>query len=172
MTREMSKTETPRPVATGPRRPDVWSSFRREVDTLFDNFFGSESIPSWAQAHFPRIVTGNGDVMVPDIDLKETAKDITIMVELPGLGEDDIDLKIADGMLTISGEKKYEKSEEKGDYHIMERRFGSFRRSFRLPESVDAEKVAAVFDKGVLNVTIPKRKEAVKAEKHIKIARK
>lgn len=172
MAREMSKTEQARPLVASHRYPDLWSNFRREMDSVFENFFGNEPLGAWAQPHFPRLIPTNGEMLAPSIDLKETSKDISVMAELPGLSEDDVDVAIADGMLTLSGEKKYEKSEEKGDYHIMERRFGSFRRSFRLPDSADLDKVAAVFDKGVLTVTIPKKKEAVKAEKHIKIARR
>lgn len=172
MTREMSKAESGRSVAAGQRYPDMWSSFRQEMDSLFENFFGNEPLRAWAPPRFARLIPSNGDVMMPDIDVKETNKEISVVAELPGLSENDVDLKISDGMLTLTGEKKYEKTEEKGDYHVMERRFGSFRRSFRLPESADADKVAAVFDKGVLTVTIPKRKEAVKAEKHIKIGHK
>jgi HSP20 family protein len=172
MTREISKTEQERPLATSRRYPDAWSSFRQEMDSLFDNFFGESLIQPLMRSQLGRALPTHGDIMMPEVDLKETGKEIQITADLPGFNENDIDLKVADGLLTLSGEKKYEKTEEKGDYHLMERRFGSFRRSFRLPDSADTDNVAAVFNKGVLTVTIAKKKESMKAAKRIKIAQK
>ena len=74
-------------------------------------------------------------------------------------------------MLSLKGEKKSERDEKKDTYHLVERSYGSFERSFRLPESADQEKIAADFSKGVLRVVVPKRPEAVKAEKKIPIGK-
>jgi HSP20 family protein len=109
-----------------------------------------------------------GDLM-PEIDVKENGKQMVLTAELPGMEEKDIDLSVRDGVLTLKGEKKMEKSEEKDDYRVMERRYGSFQRSFSLPESVKEDGIKANFDKGVLTITMPKKAEAKKSEKKIKI---
>jgi HSP20 family protein len=75
------------------------------------------------------------------------------------------------GVLTLQGEKKSEREEKKDDYHLMERSYGGFQRSFRVPDTIDADKAKASFEKGVLKVAIPKRAEAVKAEKRIPIGK-
>ena len=79
-----------------------------------------------------------------------------LRADLPGIGEDDVNIEVEERVLTISGERKAEQSESKEGYHRVERAFGSFRRSLTLPEGVDAEAVTASFDRGVLEVTIPK----------------
>ncbi|WP_045836968.1 Hsp20/alpha crystallin family protein [Hyphomicrobium sp. 99] len=105
----------------------------------------------------------------PPVDIvdKDTAYEIT--AELPGLDENNIDVKVANGMLTIKGEKKEEKEEKKKDYYLSERRFGSFERRFSVPKGVDTDKIAASFKKGVLTVTLPKSTEAKAAEKKIAV---
>ena len=85
------------------------------------------------------------------------------------MDEKNIEVKVADGGLTIKGEKKEEKEEKKKDYYLSERRFGSFERYFRLPEGVDADKIEASFKKGVLTVTLPKKAEAQKPVKKIDV---
>jgi HSP20 family protein len=103
-----------------------------------------------------------------DVVEKETAYEIT--AELPGMDEKNIELTVADDMLTIKGEKREEREEKKKDYYLSERRFGSFERSFRLPEGVESDKVEASFKKGVLTVTLPKTPEAQKKSKEKKIS--
>lgn len=85
------------------------------------------------------------------------------------MDEKDIEVKVANGGLTIKGEKQEEKEEKKKDYYLHERRFGSFERCFAIPEDVDADKIEAHFKKGVLTVTLPKKPEAQKAEKKIEV---
>ena len=158
----MAANNTPakstRPAASYPI-----TSFRREMDRLFDDFFGRSFMPTrWAM---PEV---QGDLM-PEIDVKENGKQMVLTAELPGMEEKDIDLSVSDGVLTLKGEKKVENSEEKGDYRVMERRYGSFERSFSLPESVKEDAIKASFDKGVLTITMPKKAESKKSEKKIKI---
>jgi HSP20 family molecular chaperone IbpA len=86
-----------------------------------------------------------------------------------GMDESNIDVKFSDGTLTIKGEKKDEREEKQKDYHLSERRYGSFQRSFGVPDGVDADKIEAHFKNGVLTVTLPKRPEAQKSEKKIAI---
>ena len=84
----------------------------------------------------------------PHVDVKETDKEIVVEAELPGMDEKDISLALQDGVLTIRGEKNHEYDEEKENYRVMERRYGSFQRSLRLPDAVDEDKVEASFGKG------------------------
>jgi HSP20 family protein len=108
-------------------------------------------------------------VAAPAVDVAESEKAYEITAELPGMDEKNVEVKVANGVLAIKGEKNEEKQEEKKDYHLSERRYGSFQRSFRIPEGVDAEKIDANFSKGLLTVKLPKTAEAVKNEKKIEI---
>ena len=87
--------------------------------------------------------------------------------ELPGMDEKNIEVKVADGVLTIKGEKREETEKKEKDYYLQERRFGSFERRFEVPESVEADKIEASFKKGVLTLTLPKKVEAQKPAKKI-----
>jgi HSP20 family protein len=80
--------------------------------------------------------------------------DLVIRAELPGLKQEDVDITLQNGVLTISGEHKVEEEEERGNYHVRERRYGSFRRSMTLPEGTDESKIRARFEDGVLEVTV------------------
>ena len=108
---------------------------------------------------------------MPSTDVRESESELVVEAELPGLDEKDVSVTLKEGMLTLQGEKKSEREEKKDDYHLMERSYGSFQRSFRVPDTIDADKVKATFDKGVLKVTMPKHAEAVKAEKRIPIGK-
>ncbi|TGT07127.1 Hsp20/alpha crystallin family protein, partial [Mesorhizobium sp. M8A.F.Ca.ET.213.01.1.1] len=99
------------------------------------------------------------------MDLVEKDKEYEITVELPRIDEKNVEIKLANRILTLKGEKKEEKEEKDNDYYLSERRYGSFQRSFQLPEGVDADKIDATFAKGVLTVKLPKTAEAQKAEK-------
>ena len=112
---------------------------------------------------------GRNFKLTPHVDVRETDKEIVVEAELPGIDEKDISLAIQDGVLTIRGEKRFEHDEEKENYRMMERRYGSFQRSLRLPESVDDDKVEASFDNGVLKVSLPKRPEAIGKQRTIPI---
>jgi HSP20 family protein len=120
-----------------------FSALQQEIDRLFEGF-------SRGFSGFPA-----RDVM-PSMDLSETDKEIEITAKLPGLEEKDIQLNVADNVLTIRGEKKNEREETKKDYHLVERSYGSFTRAVQLPEGVNADSIKAVMSKGVLKVTVPK----------------
>jgi HSP20 family protein len=107
--------------------------------------------------------------MVPDLDVREDARSITIEADLPGVDEKDVSVTLANGVLTIKGEKKQEREEKKENYFLAERSFGSFERSLSLPDTIDDSKVEARFEKGVLTVTAAKKPEDVKAERKINI---
>ncbi|MGQ0676301.1 MAG: Hsp20/alpha crystallin family protein, partial [Rhodospirillales bacterium] len=100
-----------------------------------------------------------------------TDQAIEVTAELPGMEEKDVELVVQDDVLTIRGEKKFEKEEKNKDYHMVERQYGSFQRSFTLPDIVDREKIAAKFDKGVLNVTLPKSAKAKERTRKIQIGK-
>ena len=99
----------------------------------------------------------------------ETDDAVQITAELPGMSENDIDISLSDGVLTLKGEKKDEKEVEDKGYYLSERRFGFFQRSFRLPEGIDEDRIEASFDKGVLKITLPKTQEATKQAKKISV---
>jgi HSP20 family protein len=101
-----------------------------------------------------------GGMIVPAVDISETEDALVLHAELPGLKKDQVKITIEDGVLTIAGEKNFETEEKKKDYHRVERRFGSFHRSFTLPNNVDHGKAKAEFADGVLTVTLPKSEAA------------
>jgi len=102
------------------------------------------------------------DGMASSIDVSETKNELVVKAELPGMDSKDIDISMSNGFLTIKGEKKHEKEEKDENYHLIERSYGSFTRSVRLPKEVQSEKIMASFKNGVLRVTLPKSEEAKK----------
>ena len=123
-------------------------SLQGDMNRLFDRFFEGGA------------ANGTSRRWIPAMDLVETEDHLVLRGDLPGMTEDDLNIEIKDNVLTVSGERKAE-SEEKGEgYHRVERSFGGFSRSLTLPQGIDPEKVEAGFDKGVLEVRIPKPAEA------------
>ncbi len=96
----------------------------------------------------------------PAVDIAEDENELTLTADLPGVKMEDLDIKIEDGVLTLAGTRKFENEEKKGGYHRIERAYGTFRRAFSLPDTVDADKVGARFDNGVLKVSLPKKEVA------------
>jgi len=125
---------------------EPFRSMQRQMDRLFDEFGGG----------FPTFAPQTTEQLLPHMDVSETDKAIEITAELPGLEEKDVEVRFSDNVLTISGEKKSEREEKERDFHLVERRYGSFARSIRLPEGTDPAKIEATIDKGVLKVTIEK----------------
>ena len=177
----MTELTTKLPVKTGEktRVPSsigqtrgALESLRREIDPPFDEFvrtvwrspfrrsvFGIEPF-RWRER-------GWGAELVVDVVEKDNAYEIT--AEMPGMDEKNIEVKLVRSGLTIKAEKQEEKEERKKDYYLHERHFGSFERSFAMPEGVDTDKIEASYTKGVLTVTLPKKPEAVKPEKKIAV---
>ena len=136
------------------------------IDNFFDKFTSN-----WP---FTRPTFGNMEStelsLNPKVDIVEEDKSYKLSAELPGLDLDDIKLDLSDGVLTLSGEKKTEKEENKeGNYHMMERSYGYFKRSFSLPPSVEEDKIKADFKKGVLRVVMPKSEKAQQNQRKIPI---
>ncbi len=90
----------------------------------------------------------------------KTSTASTLKIEVPGIDEKDIDVRIENNVLTVHGERKFEKEEKQENFRRVERQYGSFTRTFTLPTTVDAEKVAASYDKGILKIALPKKAEA------------
>jgi HSP20 family protein len=140
------KSQTPAPRE---EYPDPFLSFRREVDRMFDEFF----------AGFGRRTPGSPSAWsapTPSMDLAENGNEIVVTAEMPGLDEKDFEITVSGDVLTLKGEKKAEREQRDGDGYYMERRFGSFSRSVRLPFDVEDEKVEATYQKGVLTIRVPK----------------
>ncbi len=146
------------------RRTDVFSAMRHEMDRMFERF--EQGWPA-----LPRVFGRDlaQDAMLPETDVHENTKTVTIDVDLPGVDEKDVTVTLANGMLTIKGEKKSEREEKKENYYVSERSYGAFERSLRLPDTIDEAKLEAKFDKGVLRIVAQKKPEAVKAERKIEI---
>lgn len=149
-------TQTSAPARS--RTADVFSSLQREIDRVFDGF--TQRWPSfesrWAST--------------PCMDVAETDKEIEMTAELPGLEEKDIQVNVADDMLTIKGEKKAEKEEKGRNYHRVERSYGSFYRSLQLPAGVNADAIKATLKNGVLKVTVAKPAAAQPKKIEVKAA--
>jgi len=132
-------------------------SLRKEMDNLWDRFFG--------EAYNKEI----GETWAPSVDISETKDTYVVKAELPGLDANDIKVSISGDMLTLKGEKKKEKEEKDENFHRMERYCGSFQRVFRLPTEVKTDKIKANFDKGILKVVLPKVEEAKQREVEVKV---
>ena len=128
----------------------TFETMRRQMDRLFDVFDDDSA----------RSLFAGASTWTPRVDIVEKDDEIILTAELAGLGRDDVDLHIENDVLTLSGERKSEHSESQDGYTRLERQYGSFRREFRLPDSVDVSKVTANMSNGVLRIAFPKREEA------------
>ncbi|MBM4274293.1 MAG: Hsp20/alpha crystallin family protein [Deltaproteobacteria bacterium] len=136
------------------------SRLRREMDRLWEDYFGPGR----------RGLRPMEMEWAPAIDVSETADQVVVMAEIPGIEVKDIDISLTGDMLTIKGEKKSEREEKKENYHLVERSYGSFSRSLKLPAAVDADKIEAKYDKGVLTIACPKKEEVKPKAIEIKTA--
>lgn len=132
---------------------DPFLSLHREMNRLFDDALrGPAGIPGQGGSAQTQALT-------PHVDVSETEREVRIVAELPGVTDKDVEVTLNDDVLTIRGEKKFERNEEKENYHVVERSFGSFQRSLRLPFVIEADQIKASFDHGVLTITVPKGRE-------------
>ena len=161
--------DTQVPVKKTATTPDVRRHFHGELDRLFD-FFGDFRLPTMRSLFDNEPVwSANYSFKAPAVDVVEDDKSFKITAELPGLDAKNIEVATSGGMLTIKGEKTQEKEEKAKNYYLSERSYGTFERSFRLPEHVDGDKIEAAFAKGVLTVTLPKTAAAQKSQKKIEV---
>jgi len=167
----MANAPTPVEVKTAPSgTPEIWRSFRSEMDRLFDRF-DRFAFPSWPPFQaFPSFFEKPAfSFNVPAVDVTEDDKVYKIAAELPGMDEKDIEVTVNGDMLTIKGEKRQEKEEKGKNTYVCERSYGSFQRAFSLPDGVDRNKISADFSKGVLTITLPKSAEAQKQQKKVDV---
>ena len=136
------------------RAPVAWNDVFGRFDRSFDSNDGNRFSLAWS----------------PVTDVREDEDGLHVTVELPGLSNDDVAVSVENGILSISGEKKQESEEDdaESNYHLVERRYGSFERTFRLPRGVDSDKVKAKFANGLLNIDISKSEKAKKKQVEIK----
>ena len=106
----------------------------------------------------------------PAVDVYEDEHKVTLKIEVPGIDEKDIDVRVENNTLTVHGERKIEKEEKEENYRRVERQYGSFTRTFTLPQTVDTENVSATYDKGVLKIALPKKAEAKPKQIKVNIA--
>lgn len=131
-------------------QPAAWDPFRSMRDLMrWDPFTALSAFPSQAIATF-----------APDFEVKETKESFVFTADMPGVAEKDLHVQLSDNRLSISGKRESEKTEQNETYYATERSYGSFTRSFVLPEGVDGDKAHAQLKNGVLSIAIPKRPEA------------
>jgi HSP20 family protein len=142
------------------RDDDPFGSLFREVQRTFEDFSRRSPIAGFGS-----------DIIAPKVDIAESKDAIDLTVELPGVDEKDVDVTLADGTLTIRGDKKSGRDEQDKDknWHVVERSYGSFSRTIALPFDPDPANVQAKFDKGVLHIRLPKPVEMAKKQQKIEI---
>jgi len=132
---------------------------RSEMYRMWDSFF--EEKPGIKMEEFGE--------WIPALDLSETKNELVAKAEIPGVDPKDIDISLNNDILTVQGEKKQEKEEKDENYHFVERTYGAFTRSIRLPKDVQGDKIKASYKEGVLRIALPKSEDAKKKEIKIKV---
>ena len=127
------------------------SSLWPDAAQLFDNFFNTSLIAS--------PLSDQRESWMPAVDIFEKNGELVLRAELPGMEEKEIDVQLEGNVMTLKGERKLEKEEKESDYHRIESFYGTFSRSFTLPESVDRDKIKADYKNGVLTITMPQKPE-------------
>jgi len=151
MAETIPSTRVQQGSGTGMSRFDPFTSFRQEIDRLFDDF--GRGWPRMGATFPSRDVFS---AVRPSMDVAETDKEIEISAEVPGLQENEVQVDVSNDILTVRGEKNAEKEEKDKNYHLVERSYGSFSRSLQLPPGIDADQIKASLSNGVLKVVIPK----------------
>lgn len=168
---DIKKTPAPAP-ASREAFPDVWRSFRNEINRLFDRFDGGFRFPPMRRVFGFEPLWGSEAVTgfnAPAVDVTEDDKAYKITAELPGLDAMNIEVSLSGNRLVLKGEKQQEKEEKNQGYCISERSYGSFQRSFQVPDGVDQERITATCAKGVLSIMLPKTAETQKQQKKIEV---
>ena len=127
-----------------------FSTLQNQMNRLFQESFGREG----------REESLTTTSFAPAVDVYEDEHNVTLKIEVPGIDEKDIDVRVENNTLTVHGERKFEKEEKEENYRRIERQYGSFTRSFTLPNTVDSDSIAADYDKGVLKIRLAKKAEA------------
>ena len=122
---------------------------QNRLNSIFQDF-------SWPSGQNESLATGN---FVPAVDIYEDVHKVVVKLEVPGIKQEDLDVRVENNTLTVKGERKFETEEKEENFHRIERRYGSFVRSFAIPQTVNTESVSANYDAGVLTVTLSKKAE-------------
>ncbi len=159
------------------RGPGAFGSLRSEMNRLFDRLYGGRSNDLIENVRSPTDLfeafgspLGRMESALGQTDLSETDEAYELEVDLPGLKRDDVAVDYSSGMLTISGERADEREDKRRGYHLTERSYGSFRRSFRVPDNVEPDRIEARFTDGVLTVRLPKSEDAQRSSRRIEIS--
>jgi len=134
------------------------TSLRREMDRLWENFFGERPLGRIWEREW-----------APSLDMSETKDNYVVKAEVPGIDAKHIDISLTGDVLSIRGEKKQEKEEKEEDFHLVERNYGSFSRSVRIPAEVESNKIKASYKNGILTITLPKSEKVKAKEVKIKV---
>jgi HSP20 family protein len=149
-----------------------WDPFRElttlqdRMNRIFQDTFGGPLTP---RAGEESLMAG---AFIPPVDVYEDDHNIVLKVEVPGIDQKDIDIRLENNVLTVRGERKFEKEEKEENYQRVERRYGSFSRSFTLPNTVDTDNVNADYENGVLKITLSKRAEAKPKQIKVNVGQK
>ena len=127
-----------------------FSTLQDRMNRLFRESYGPEG----------RDESLTSSQFAPPVDVYEDEHNVTLKIEVPGIDEKDIDVRVENNVLTVQGQRKFEKEEKEENFRRVERQYGSFTRTFTLPSTVDAENVQADYDKGILKIVLPKKAEA------------
>ena len=143
-------------IKWAPRPASIFDDMDKMINNVFENDwnFSVRSKTNWS----------------PAVDVKESDNSFTLTADIPGLTKKEVKVNITDGILSISGERKFEDEKENGNYHYRERRYGSFSRTFNLPETVNDEDISASFKNGILSIELPKHEVVLPKEREIKIS--
>lgn len=145
-----------------------WEPYRRTLTPFRSWFDMNDRMSQVLESIFGENGESEAATWGPAVDVEENDDRFQITAELPGIKMDEVKISVENNVLTVKGEKKHEVTENKGNYHRVERCYGRFQRSFSLPSTVNADKVKAEMDNGVLTVTLPKAEEAKAREIPIK----
>jgi HSP20 family protein len=152
------------PVATN--APDAWRALRTDMDRLFDRFVTGWNMPTFGR----QFDAGTGsDTMSPVVDITEGDAAYEMSAELPGMTAKDIEVELSGNLLTLKGEKRTEKEQDDTSLYLSERSYGTFQRSFAVPDGVDRDNVTAEFSNGVLRIILPKTAKALEQQKKIEV---
>jgi HSP20 family protein len=146
--------------------PEIWRSFRSEMDRLFDRFTGGFGILPFPGFRADTVL----GVPFPAVDITEDETSFKVSAELPGMTEKDIEVSLAANTLVIKGRKEEAKEQKEKGYYLSERSYGEFQRSFLLPDGADGDGIEANVAKGVLTVTVPKTAQAAAKKIEVKPA--
>ena len=143
-------------IKWAPRPASIFDDMDKMINNVFENDwnFPVRSKTNWS----------------PAVDVKESDNSFTLTADIPGLTKKEVKVNITDGILSISGERKFEDEKESGNYHYRERRYGYFSRTFNLPETVNDKDISASFKNGILSIELPKHEVVLPKEREIKIS--